>query len=754
MVRSTDGALVVYALLAAQMAWAVPANAQNADTDEDAAAEEARTSRAAQSDAAPGEIIVTAQRREQNLQSVPISITAISTETIKDANLTDTLSIAKLAPNTQVRVFGSAPNIFIRGVGLNDFNSSSLPPVAVYRDEFAVVAPASQIYPLFDLERVEVLKGPQGTLFGKNTTGGAISYISKRPGDFFEGEVVAGVGRFGERYFSGAVTLPVSDVFALRLSGASRQTDGDRINNFTGKRASAVDMQAARLVAVTTPSDDFKITTIAYWGRNHSDSPIPKPIGTLPGGGDALGYIDPDPDNPVLQNFNQPSGLRAKDFGVTNIIEASFGDLDVKSVTGYDRSKLDFSIDVDNSPNQLDEVFSHNKTKEFTQELTLSSKNDWVEWIVGGYYSWDRVNAPSEVNLLGSLASIGADLPLIITGGRTTRSYAGFAQATFSVTPSFRLTGGIRYTRDKLRSNVSTTLINGYFDPSVPDAAPIPIIPERVIDQKWGRFSYRVAVEYDFAPKILGYASMNHSFKGGGVYLVPLSSPNEADPFAPETNTAYEAGLKTTLFDNLLRLNVAGFFNNYKDLQAFAIGPTTSGIPSLTIQNAASAHIYGIEADFTLRPAQGLTFEGGVGWLHARYRKYPNAGTDPVTGGALDFSGNPLPGAPNWSGNLAATYEFEFGAGWNVALRGDYSYVGRRYFDPSKTALVSDSSYGLIDARLTVTPPRAPVSFALWGRNLGDTKYLANATDLRALGFIPQYYGNRRSYGAEVTVTF
>ena len=701
-----------------------------------------------------GDIIVTAQRREQSVQKVPIAITALSSDTIKQANLTDMLSFARLAPNTQVRVFAAAPNIFIRGVGLNDFNPSSVPPIAVYRDEFALIASAAQVYPLFDLERVEVLKGPQGTLFGKNTTGGAVSYISKRPGDAFEGYLTAGYGRFGERYFQGAVTLPVSDKFSLRVSGASRQTDGDRINLFDGKRGHRIDMQAGRIVAVFKPTEDIKMTTIGYIGQDHGDYPVPKTIGTLPGGTDALGYKDPFPNNPKYLNYDLNVRSHNKDIGVTNIIEANVGTVLIKSVTGYDKSRFQFAGDADDSPNQLDHVFILDRTREFTQELNISSHSKALEWIAGVYYSWDKVYYPVQVDLLGTLAPIGADLPLIINAGRTTRSYAGYGQATLTITDGLRATGGIRYTSDNLNSNVSTTLIHGYFDPNVTDGAPIPIIPERDVKQHFGKFSYRGAIEYDIAPRILGYISINHSFKQGGVYLTPLSSPHEADPFAPETNTAYETGVKSTLFNGLLRINVAGFFYDYKNIQAFAIGPTSSGIPSLTIQNAASAHIYGAETDFTVRPTKGLTFDGGLGWLHARYRKYPNAGTDLATGQPLDFSGHDLPDAPDWTGNIAATYNVDFAVDWHAMLRVDYNYVGRRSFDPSNARLVSDGSYGLVNARLTITPPGKQLDVALWGRNLGDTVYLQNATDLSSLGFIAQYYGDRRSYGVEATLHF
>ena len=706
-------------------------------------------------DAIPdGAIVVTAQRREQSLQDVPISITALSDETIKEANLTDTLSFARLAPNTQVRIFGNTPNIFIRGIGLNDFNSSSVSPIAVYRDEFALVAAASQVYPIFDLQRIEVLKGPQGTLFGKNTTGGAVSYVSRRPGYYFEGYASATVGRFGERAFEAAMTIPVSDAFRLRISGSKRRTDGDRINIYNNSRGHVVDMQAARIVSVIEPNADLKITTIGYAGRNKSDYPVGKPIGTFPGGVNVLGYADPYPDDPRIVNYNISTRTDQWDLGITNIIEYQLGAVALKSVTGYDKSKGYVPADVDGSPQSLDEVYFLNRTRSFSQEFNLSGETGPLQWIAGLFYSWDKLHYPVKVDLLGELEPLGADLPLAIEAGRTTRSYAGYAQATYSLTPDFRITGGLRYTKDKLDSEVATSLVYGLFNPDVPNADPIPIIPYRRVKQGFGRWSYRAAAEYDVTPDVMAYASINHSFKQGGVYLTPLSSPAEAEPFSPETNTAYEAGVKSTLLGGALRFNIAGFYNDYGDMQVFAVRPTTNGIPSLTIQNAASAHIYGVETDFTLRPTHNFRIDGGIGWLHARFADYPNAAIDPVTGESLDFSGNPLPGAPDWSGNIAATYDLELDSDWGASARVDYSFVGRRYFDSTKIKLIGDEGYSTLDARLSIKPPGGVFEVALWGRNLTDTTYLQNATDLTSIGFSPQFYGARRSYGVTMSASF
>ena len=706
-----------------------------------------------EADTQSGDIIVTAQRRAQSLQKVPISITALSNETIKEANLTDTLSFSRLAPNTTVRVFGSAPNIFIRGIGLNDFNASSVPPVAVYRDEVVLVAAAAQVYPLFDLERVEVLKGPQGTLFGRNTTGGAVSLVSHRPVDKLEAYLTASIGSYNERAFEGAINIPITPTFRVRLSGSSRQTNGDKKNAFDGRHAHYVDMQAIRAIATFEPNTDFKATLFAYGGRNRSDQNAPKPLGLLIGGKDALGYTDPFPNDSNKLNFNATTGLDSWDLGLTSVVEYRFGEVRLRSITGYDSSKADVVADTDGSPFTLNQPNYISRTKVFTQEFNLSGNSAGLVWVAGLFFLSDDLKYSTNSHFLGELAPIGRDLPLLTDAARDTKSYAAYAQGTYSLTDNVRLTGGLRYTHDELDSQVRTSLVYGYFDPAVPDAAPIYLIPARRVTQNFGRFSYRLAMEYDVAEKVLGYASVNHSFKQGGIYLTPTSSPSEADPFGPEGNTSYEVGLKSTLGNGLLRLNFAAFYNDYSDMQVVALVPSAL-LAGLRIQNAAKASIYGLEADFTLTPGLGLRFDGGIGWLYARFDSYPNATKAPITGAPIDYSGNPLPGAPDWTGNIAATYDWRLTNGWNGSVRVDYNYVAKRYFNGAKNPLVSDEAYGLLGARISVRTPGEGAEFSLWGRNLTNSVYLENASDLSSLGFIPRYYGARRSIGGSLSLKF
>jgi iron complex outermembrane receptor protein len=536
------------------------------------------------------------------------------------------------------------------------------------------------------------------------------------------------------------------------LSGSSQQTDGDNVNKLDGEREHGRDMQAGRIVSSFEPGSGLKITTIGYAGRNRSDFSAPKPVGVLPGGVDLLGYKDPYPNDPKALNFDNDGGTDLQDVGITNVIEYRFGDALLKAITGYDQSKSTIHSDVDGSPQILNQPTYFSDTEEFTQELNLSADTGPLQWVAGLFYLHDELQYDLAFHFLGSLAPLGADLPFVSANSRSTDSYAAYAQGTYSVTPAFRVTGGLRYTRDELSHTVATSLVYGYFDPSGPVAPPIPIVPQQDIDLSFGRWSYRLALEYDLAASTMAYATVNHSFKQGGVFLTLFFSPAQAAPFTAETNTAYEIGIKSTFADGLVRLNLASFYNDYQDMQVVTIIPGT--LPPLTkIQNAASASSYGIDADFTLAPVRNLRIEGGIGWLHARFDSYPNATTD-VLGNPIDFSGNPLPNAPDWTANAAVIYDAELVGGWTGSARVDYSYVGMRYFDGGKLALTSDEAYGLLGGRISVRSPNERMEFSAWGRNLTDTIYLDNASDLLSLGFVPRYYANRRSVGVSATLRF
>jgi iron complex outermembrane receptor protein len=699
------------------------------------------------------DIVVTAQRRAQNLQDVPVSVTAFDARLIREAGFTNSLSIGDQVPNLEIKTFGGVPNIFIRGVGNNDFNSSSIGPISVYRDDVVVASTGSQIFSLFDLERIEVLRGPQGTLFGKNTTGGAIQFFSKLPGDVFEGHARIGYGRFDLFEAEAAASIPLGDTLSVRVAGMVRRRDGERVNLFDGDDAINVDEAAARAIFRWRPDTETDIRFSVGGGRDRSDYLNPKPLGTTPAGTNIFGYADPVPNDIRILNFDADSRNHSDNVFASLNIARSFGDFTVKSITGYDDTKVDNRVDVDGSPLRVDQIKFLTDTWQFSQELQLAYDGPGFDGIVGLYYFRENLKAHSEADLIGELDASGGSLPVVTDATRRNVSFAAFAQGTYEVTPAFRVTLGGRYTSDKVRATHQAALVPGIFT-AAPNGAPITLVPFARLKDKFNAFSWRVALDYDVAKDVLGYVSVNKGFKSGGFNIGIITSVAERTQVDPEYLTAYEAGLKTTLFDRRLRLNLSAFYYDYTDLQVLSVNQQGTGVPTLGLDNAADAEIKGLEFEATAVPVEGLDLGLNFGLLDATYKNYTSGALDPATGRPRDFSGNRLPGAPKFTLSTFAQYAFPVGA-FEGRLRVEYNYTGKKFYNNAEDDLVSSrKGYGLLNLRATLSDGDGKWELAGWVKNVTGKDYIVDATDLRDFGFIPQYYGERPTWGLDLTFNF
>jgi len=706
---------------------------------------------AAAPDDAIAEIVVTAQRRAENLQDVPLSVTALDANTIREAGFTNSLSIGDQVPNLEIKTFGGVPNLTIRGVGNNDFNSSSIGPVSLYRDDVVVASTGSQIFALMDLDRIEVLRGPQGTLFGKNTTGGAIQYFSTLPGDSLEGRARFGYGRFDLFEAETAVSIPLGEAFGVRVAGLVRRRDGERVNLFNGDKAIDVDEAAARAIFRYHPGD-LDVRFSLGGGRDRSDYLENKPLGTM-NGANLFGYADPLPDNIKFLNFNGPSRNHSDNFFATLNVAYTFGDFTVKSITGYDDSSIDNRVDVDGSPVRIDEITFLTDTRQLTQEFQLSYQGERLNWILGAFAFDEDFNSRSEADLLGEIRAIA--IPLVTEAARDNTSYAVFGQGTYELTDRARLTLGGRYTIDKVRIRHREYLIPGLFDANIPDGPEIAFLPLKRDRDTWRAFSWRAALDFDVTEDVLAYASVNRGFKAGGYNIGIVFSEAERTKVDPEYLTSYEAGVKATLFDRRLRFNTSAFFYDYTKLQVLAVSQQGNGLPALILDNAADAEIKGLEVEILALPVRGLDLGLNFGVLDAKYKNYTSAAIDPVTGGSRDFSGNRLPGAPKFTSSASIQYEFDVGAAHWARVRAEYNYTGKKFYNNAEDELISSrGGYGLVNLRAALGPHDGGWELAAWARNVGDKAYIVDATDLRDFGFIPQYYGERRTYGVELTVRF
>jgi len=701
-----------------------------------------------------GEIVVTAQKRAQNLQDVPISVTAFDDTAIKEAGFTNSLSIGDQVPNLEIKTFGGVPNITIRGVGNNDFNASSIGPISIYRDDVVVASTGSQIFSLFDLERIEVVRGPQGTLFGKNTTGGAIQFFSKLPGDSFEGNARIGYGRFDLFEAEAAASLPLADTLSVRIAGIVRRRDGEKLNLYSGDRAIDVDEAAARAILRWRPSADTDIRLTVGGGRDRSDYLENKPVGTI-NGADLFGYSDPYPDNPNLLNFNGQSRNYSDNVFVNLSIAQDFGDFTFRSLSGYDKSDVDNRVDVDGGTTRVDEITFLTDAEQITQEFQFAYDNGPLNAIAGLYYFQEDLDADSNADLLGELSFADGALPLITRATRKNKAYAIFGQATYAVLPTLRLTLGGRYTIDKVRATHRADLVEGFFDRDIPDGTPIPLVPFARLGDTFKSFSWRVAADLDVSDDILAYASIDRGFKAGGFNIGIITSVAERTQVDPEYLTSYEIGLKSTLFDRRLRLNLSAFYYDYTDLQVLSVNRQAgSAVPTLGLDNAADATIKGIEVEATALPVDWLDLGLNMGLLDAKFKNYLSGAIDPVTGDARDFSGNRMPGAPKFTLSTFAQATIPVGD-FETRWRIEYNYTGKKYYNNAEDELISSGEgYGLLNLRFTLAKPDQGWELAAWAKNVAGKAYIVDATDTSGFGFVPRYYGERATYGAEFSVRF
>ncbi|MGE4409733.1 MAG: TonB-dependent receptor [Sphingobium sp.] len=678
-------------LVVAALGWSAAAQAQQEQVGE---------SPQEQATGGISEIIVTAQRRSENMQKVPVSITALDSKALTERGFSDTIAITKDVPNLEVKTFVGNPNFFIRGVGLNDFNSSSISPVSIYRDDVVVAASGAQIFSLFDLDRVEVLRGPQGTLFGKNTTGGSLQFFSHLPGNGVEGYARLGYGRFDRVEAEGGVTLPISETLSARISGVFLRDDGPRVNVFNDTRSGETKQYAGRIILRWRPQDGTEVRLESGIGRDRSDMVVAKPLGVV-NGANAFGYTDPFPNNSRLLNYNYPTQRHSNDFFTNLTFMHEMDDFSIKLIGGYDDNSVANNIDVDASPSKIDQLQLRSKGKQYTGELQIGYDNGPLKALLGLYYFKEKFRAHNDANIFGELTSAQGALPVVTDSTRDNDAYAAFLQGTYEVLPGFRLTAGGRYTIDKVGVTSQVLLIPGYFNTAEPLGAPVPLVPYAELEDTFRSFSWRLSADYDISADTLAYASINRGFKAGGYNIGVIFSPAERTKVEPEYLTAYEIGLKTTLLDRRLRLNLAAFHYKYSDMQVQSV-QTVPGqsVPTLAIENAAEASIDGIEAEMIALPADWLSLGASVGYLDAKFKSYASAGLDP-SGNPLDFSGNKLPGAPEWTIGLNAEVKVPLSGDMQVRLRGDYNYTSKIYFNNAQDEVISSGkSRSIADVRV------------------------------------------------------
>jgi iron complex outermembrane receptor protein len=740
-----------------------------------------------------GDIVVTAQRREQNLQDVPVAVTAFSGETIANLGIQSSADIAGVVPNLEIGLpagEGNQPLIYIRGVGLSDTNSNNAGANGVYVDEVYIASPGAQTFQLFDLERVEVLKGPQGTLYGRNATGGAINFISAKPSREFTAQGSFSVSSFDTVSGEAAVGGPISDRARFRISGTGTQSKGYVHNLLTGRRENGLGSFALRGQLALDVTDNFDALLNVHGGKVDVRSPQFRSLGLLDPDtgfttlcasdaiaanlcGNALGYVSPQ--GFYDGDYNKSERLEVGNWGTSARLNWDLGGVTLTSISAYDWNDKTHREDSDASPDSLLQIDYKVRSESFTQELRLSGAGGGVNWVAGVYYLHETLRQNQTVDLFRDLRAFtpdgGAYLPLSpddptppVLFSRTLNSQKTdaasiFGQIEIELAPSLRATVGGRYNYERKKFTAAAQYEEGaitfgpYEDAGVVyDAVTVPvaggIAPNYAFHQRksFKNVSFKVGLDYDVTDDVMAYASVATGFKSGGfnggfLDFDPAQAEIQAQPFNEETLTAYEIGLKSTLLDRRLRFNAAAFYYDYKDLQLYTL-INTGALPLSLLDNAANATIYGAEFEMIARPVDRLDITLNLGLLDTEIKNFVTADAD--------YSGNRLALSPKLTFSGVVNYEVPLSSGLALTIQPSFSYRSSQYFSADNNPLMKQDGYWLLGGRVALKDEGGRWEVALFGRNLTRKKYINYAVDLSDFGFIEQFRGEPRMFGIEL----
>ncbi len=748
--------------------------------------------------AALEEIIVTARKREEPLQRTPVSITAFTLEQLERPGFDDLTDVTRFAPNV---IFdqgtgntGGSFNsqLFIRGIGQVDFLFSTDPGVGIYVDEVYLPRVVGSILDLMDIERIEVLRGPQGTLYGKNTIGGALNITSQQPGD--ELDAVASVTAGSRDRIDGKLSVDVpivKDQLKGRITLSSRNQDGyvDRVNQGDVETGD-VNSDGIRGLLNWTPGDGWDVLFEADYNRRREESI-------------ANELLDVRTSDPVLQLWNL---LVAPTYGPGSVYDGRFvthgsdsqatgpslSDLDmwgvsmnvsrevsdavtVKSITAYREEDAQFGMDQDHSPFRYLETTNDNQHDAFSQEFQINGAHldDRLNWVAGAFYMHETASDQFDVVLGGGLFDAletlpGAILPLVpgvpcppppgvplpCAGGAGSPfnvaldfeltifddididSYAGYAQGTYKMTDKLSATAGGRYTWE---DKTFTTML-------VRNASGVVTVPEHSVESSWDAFTPRVGLEYQLTPDLMTYVSASRGFKSGG-FNGRAQSLAEIDSFDPEYVWAYEVGLKSEWLNDRLLLNAAVFYNDYSDIQLTSVR-AVEGLIVVVTENAGEARIQGLELEMVAQPFEPLLIRAGLGYTDAEYTELAPGAT--VT---LDSS---LVKVPEWTGNLMVDWTLPLGeTGWSLTLGGDLSYRSEYFNDPNNTPLLAQDDYTLLGAHARFVSSNERWEVTAFGKNLSDERYKTNGLQsYGSFGTADATFGPPDEWGVTLTGRF
>ncbi|MBI2260595.1 MAG: TonB-dependent receptor [Caulobacterales bacterium] len=666
-----------------------------------------------------GDIVVTAERRTTNVQTTAMAVSAFSAEALERSQVDNIEDLSQLVPNVNFgQQFGNA-RIAIRGVGFDTISPGSEARVAYHLDGVYISRPSAGLAGFYDVDRIEVLRGPQGTLYGRNATAGSVNIISRAPDETPDGYGRVTVGSHGRIETEGAFGGGLADGVAARFAFRSERRDGYGENLATGEDADNRDTLSGRFRLRAEPTDRLRMDLIADYHQEDDSSnalhyfgagnPNRTPVGIAFGGRVSPNYHDIYSD---VASTNE-----RENWGVQGQIRYDLSDtLTLNSLTAYRETEYRTQTDLDATDAPLTYYGQHENADQFTQELQLSGEFGRVNFITGAYYFREDIDSgltvPFNHRILGGADRIvqGQDI-----GGQTeTRAWALFGQADYALTPDLKLVLGLRYSKEDkhLDEYAQFDLVRTY-DPANP------VIPNRTqsLDASWSAFTPKVTVEYQPADNLFLYGTVSRGFKSGGFNVGGMQQP-----FEPEMIWNYEAGLKADWLDRRLRTNLSAFYYDYSDLQVTKVVNNV-----ITTVNAAAAMIRGVEGEINWLATDNLRFDASFSLTDSEYRDF--ATSDPARAGlgVIDLSGNQLSQAPGYTLFVAGQYDIPTETAGVFSPRVEVSATDKVYFNAFNRDVASQPAYTLVNLLVNWESPSGNWTASAFVRNLADEEYIASA---------------------------
>jgi iron complex outermembrane receptor protein len=720
------------------------------------------------------DIVVTAQKRSESAQRVPIAITAFSADQLQAKQIRGPEDLASRVPGLQVDgVLGAGVPVFsLRGISMLDYSLAQDGPVATYYDEVYKGNLVLLGVGVFDLERVEVLKGPQGTLYGKNTTGGAVNLISRKPGRDPGGYITAGFGNYDHLQVDGAYQAPLTNTLSARVAFTVDRAQG-YVNNVApgGHDANGTRQWAVRGSLRWQPSDDLDVILRASTSHqdpyNFGQANIPVGLGA---GGAAYAAFGVTPDSrPGLgrREINDPTLYRrnARTYSVSGTIVANVSDgLTLTSITAWDKGHLFIPVDTDGGPLRVLQTTYDGRTTQVSQDLRLANdSSSRFTFILGAYGNRERLGDSTiqdifqDIDFNGDGAVNRADC-VDSAGGIACQSYnsfhqqkvslAGYTDMSFALTDKVKLRGGLRYTHDRGKLRDYLGQVRDRFGVPVFNTIPgsaTDLYATTSRDFTNNNVSGKIGIDVTPSSNLLLYATLSRGYRASSFNGSAVYSPEALTVAKPETVNAAEIGFKSQLADNRLRVNASAFYYGYKNQQIIDAIATQAGFVQELV-NLPKSRIAGAETEIEYRPSPNFGATLAIGYLSSKILKGTYEGAD--------IRGNQLVNAPHWTIAPGVDGKIPLGDWGRMDANADLAFTSRQYFDSLNRRTISQESYAVLNARVRVHPNADRWGLSVWAKNLTNTFAYTYMADASAVGFIFTQQNAPRTYGVTLDAKF